>query len=655
MQRICLLLMIFLSHFTMCQAMTMVNPLNDMSMITSDYGYRDFDGKFHPGIDLGENEGTPIYAAAGGTIINMHDLGDGYGRSVVIDHGIDEIGQHIYTRYGHCVGYPMGGSMVTSARELEGSSVRAGNIIGYVGNTGLSYGAHLHFEVMVNPPSHLYGGFHNPREFLVGLPPSAGDGYGGMASGAKMKFDADADFGKPFRDMTIELGKKCTEAIHLLADIAKYFLITLFVIDIILRLTMFIFNQEVGEKFFLWIIYKMVMYLFLVLILFNWGDLVGNLFKTAFTGFAGAAMGTTGDAAATAVSDPMSIVAQGFHLVAPIIEQLANFNGVIDALLKAATLVSSVVFLIIYIVCFLIISKQVFMAYCEFYVTVMVSFVTFSLAGEKHLRVYAANGMNSLFAVCINLMFYCMFSLMLQTTLQILSVESFYTETPAETVMYDQTDSKYGEPINSIDVLMSHIRSVESYGGNYYCDDGGYAYGAYQVLYDNWDNWCQAYIEAAPPNQITTLDVYMEYGGSYDAPDFGKTIENSGSSQGFSDYRNEPKVSKYAWSPTNQDKIARFILQGYYDEFGSWEMAAKCWNQGIGGRNNSAAQQYWQKVIQSPASAGYREARIDVNLWVFLEMTAILLLFVFVGSTIGDRIIKQFGTGGGFVFTSNDD
>jgi len=100
--------------------------------ITSSFGWRW--GRMHEGLDLGAGFGTPIRAAAAGTIINAGWLG-GYGNLVVIDHG-----RGISTAYGHQSSIAVG----------NGQSVSQGQVIGYVGSTGYSTGPHLHFEVRVN-------------------------------------------------------------------------------------------------------------------------------------------------------------------------------------------------------------------------------------------------------------------------------------------------------------------------------------------------------------------------------------------------------------------------------------------------------------------------------------------------------------------------
>jgi murein DD-endopeptidase MepM/ murein hydrolase activator NlpD len=105
--------------------------------LTSPYGPRclaNGDCSFHPGIDIAVPTGTPIRAAAAGTVIYAGWLG-GYGNLVVIDHG-----NQLATAYGH----------QSSIAAGNGSVVSQGQVIGYVGCTGYCFGPHLHFEVRVN-------------------------------------------------------------------------------------------------------------------------------------------------------------------------------------------------------------------------------------------------------------------------------------------------------------------------------------------------------------------------------------------------------------------------------------------------------------------------------------------------------------------------
>jgi murein DD-endopeptidase MepM/ murein hydrolase activator NlpD len=92
--------------------------------------------KTHTGVDWAAPFGTPIFAAGNGTIDEI-GLKGGYGKYVRIRHA-----NGYQTAYGH---------MTAFARGLNvGSRVRQGQIIGFVGSTGLSTGAHVHFEILIN-------------------------------------------------------------------------------------------------------------------------------------------------------------------------------------------------------------------------------------------------------------------------------------------------------------------------------------------------------------------------------------------------------------------------------------------------------------------------------------------------------------------------
>lgn len=106
-------------------------PLKSFT-ITSQYGPRW--GRTHPGVDLGAPEGTPMYAVAAGRV-KLARYNGGYGLNVMIDHG-----EGITTVYGHA----------SRLFVKEGQVVQAGDRIANVGNTGHSFGAHLHFEVRLN-------------------------------------------------------------------------------------------------------------------------------------------------------------------------------------------------------------------------------------------------------------------------------------------------------------------------------------------------------------------------------------------------------------------------------------------------------------------------------------------------------------------------
>ena len=108
--------------------------------ITSGFGVRYHPilgySKMHTGVDFAAPIGTPIFASGNGTVLTA-GWHSGYGRRVEIQHANGYV-----TAYNHLSGFARG--------MTEGVRVRQGQVIGYLGSSGLSTGPHLHYEVMVN-------------------------------------------------------------------------------------------------------------------------------------------------------------------------------------------------------------------------------------------------------------------------------------------------------------------------------------------------------------------------------------------------------------------------------------------------------------------------------------------------------------------------
>jgi murein DD-endopeptidase MepM/ murein hydrolase activator NlpD len=116
--------------------------------VTSSFGEREDpfngEGAFHSGIDISAPDGTPVRATADGEVSDAN-MGAGYGREVVLNHGHD-----VLTVYGH----------LSAIAVLPGQHVKQGQVVGYVGQSGRSTGPHLHYEVRVhNVPV-------NPHKYL---------------------------------------------------------------------------------------------------------------------------------------------------------------------------------------------------------------------------------------------------------------------------------------------------------------------------------------------------------------------------------------------------------------------------------------------------------------------------------------------------------
>lgn len=120
--------------------------------LSSGFGYRNesiysnHEPYFHRGIDLASGEGSPILAPSNGKIVYAGYNDSGYGNLIIIDHGYG-----LKTYYAH----------LASIYVKIGESVNRRQVIGSVGNTGHSKGAHLHYEVR------LFGTAVNPENYIL--------------------------------------------------------------------------------------------------------------------------------------------------------------------------------------------------------------------------------------------------------------------------------------------------------------------------------------------------------------------------------------------------------------------------------------------------------------------------------------------------------
>lgn len=114
--------------------------------VTSHFGWRVHpitgEYKFHSGVDLGYDYGTPVATLFDGVVVLAGNYNDGYGNQVLMYHTAYDV----YTRYAH-----LQAVYVSIGSELVGST-----IIGEVGSTGNSTGPHLHLEYMVRDSTGNY-------------------------------------------------------------------------------------------------------------------------------------------------------------------------------------------------------------------------------------------------------------------------------------------------------------------------------------------------------------------------------------------------------------------------------------------------------------------------------------------------------------------
>jgi Peptidase family M23 len=141
-----------------------IMPINNKFLrhAPSGFGWRTHpiykSSEFHPGMDFAAPEGTPIYATGDGTVERADNTAQGYGNHVVLNHGYG-----YQTLYGH----------MSKIVAQVGKLVKRGELIGYVGSTGLSTAPHVHYEVVkngekVNPINFYYNDL-SPEEYQIML------------------------------------------------------------------------------------------------------------------------------------------------------------------------------------------------------------------------------------------------------------------------------------------------------------------------------------------------------------------------------------------------------------------------------------------------------------------------------------------------------
>lgn len=409
---------LMLLYTSFCQAAgkqpRMIWPVE--GTITSEYGWRIHPifgtKKYHSGLDIGVDYGTPVKAAAAGVVCYSGWI-SGYGNTVMIEHG-----DGITTLYGHN----------DSLKAVEGQQVGQGQIIALAGSTGNSTGPHCHFEVRENDsPVSPYGYLDGTME-----------GYEGEASFFQsdynflpMDFTAANDIAKPLRDESDAVVDACLKAMKILQEKLKPLMIVLMTIDFALAAMWQMFktyyNPNKGgaqghlSGYLYWLIKRAIFYGMLIYIFDHWQEYFINVIMDLFAGLGGIAANMTPEQTGALMSNPTDMVQHGVSLLGPIFNKIGStpinllFNNPVDFFLV-------IMLGILMIIGMLFIGAEISMAYLEFYFTAIFAFTLFCFNSIEQLRTYGAKSVNAVIICGIQILFYSIFVGILSIILQKLSL-----------------------------------------------------------------------------------------------------------------------------------------------------------------------------------------------------------------------------------------
>lgn len=597
-----------------CQAVSWAGNMGPImgpdADITSGYGWRIHpvtgEAKFHHGVDISDGiEGTPVYAACDGTI-DYAGPSSGFGQHIELGAKDDHYGS-LEIVYGHCI--PIVGA---------GTSVTKGQQIGNAYTIGTSTGSHCHLELYINDvetdPGVLFTQYAGASGGVMGpgLSPAA----------TKLTFDAAYKFGEPLKEFSENISKGCIEGLEKLKDAMVYLFIIIITIDLIYGVSMLMIDSEQGNNLFKWLLSKTLMYLILYYIISNWAGSVANFLRDFYVGAASSATGIGIEAAQNAVADPFDVLQKGAHLVAPIIQNLHATDGLILAGLNILAMI--ILLLLCAIICF-----QILMAYIEFYMVMLFSFVLFVTSGSKHVRQFAARGFNAVFMVCAKLMFMVFFALMVQNVMSglqadnLVKQETITVASGGEKEVFDTLRS-LGATDAQIAGIMGNIRQEDGTFNPAETNSSGHK-GLFQLSPSRWkglEEYCQSQTPPLNPYSNATQVIYVitieNYNGlgnllnvipSSDpvaaAEYFVNEIEVSGESPGEPGYDNRVKYAK--------DYAAR--IHGH--------------------------------VLDGATNGMTTSMTVSVMDFVMLcKIIVVLLAFMYIADRISNSLIKGFANGG---------
>ena len=604
---------------------TFINPTS--GVITSPFGWRIHPitgaSRFHSGIDIADDYYTPVVASAPGVVTHAGWI-DGYGNAVIIEH---EGGWS--TLYGH----------FAEIHVTAGQTVGAGQLIGGQGSTGNSTGPHCHFEI--RDPS---GTPVDPALFVPELGGAVSPHGGADFEGQYKDWTLTNDFAKPIKEVMDKLVEVITKGLDLLQNgVASLFLI-LCLIDIALGAMSKVLTppSEDKEGLMPWIIRRSLFYGFCLFFLYNWSDFIGNLALYGFPQLGGLVGGDPA-AAEAAVSDPTQIVQKGMSIVAPVVNATLRARGsILDLILGNLMSVVCVLCAVVLFFLFCVIGFYIALAYIQFYASVLFSFTTFPLAGLKHVRHFASNGISGVIACSINLMFFCFFSAALQASLENITIPALVTTSSVATASASKSSTP-AKPSTGTGTTTGTSTGASPVTGVVDISDRPYAHIAIAISQRTGIRADFIYAQLALESSHFQSDVAIadhNYGGVKwygdgkmgSIADDGEHYRHFDSDEEFIEYQSRNLLAytedgiKEAQTPA---EYAAALKRGHY-----YTATEEEYTSLIAG------------ILDMDPGASIGRAQTVVNVFLMLQVILLVLLFMFMADRVSKLVIEQFGSGG---------
>ena len=526
------------------------------------------------------------------------------------------------------------GTVHGNAQTEEGLTIHsAGQLIGGQGSTGNSTGAHCHFEI--RDPN---GTPVDPALFVPELGGAVSPYGGADFEGQYKDWALTNDFAKPIKEVMDKLVEVITKGLDLLQNgVASLFLV-LCLIDIALGAMSKVLTppSEDKEGLMPWIIRRSLFYGFCLFFLYNWSDFIGNLALHGFPQLGGL-VGGDAAAAEAAVSDPTQIVQKGMSIVAPVVNATLRTRGsVLDFLLGNLMSVVCVLCAVVLFFLFCVIGFYIALAYIQFYASVLFSFTAFPLAGLKHVRHFASNGIAGVIACSLNLMFFCFFAAALQASLENITIPALVTTSSVATASAPKSSTP-AKPGTGTSTGASPATGVVD------ISDRPYAHIAIAISQRTGIRADFIYAQLALESAHFQSDVAIadhNYGGvkwygdgkQGSIADDGEYYRHFDSDEEFIEYQSINLLAytedgiKEAQTPA---EYAAALKRGHY-----YTATEEHYTSLIAG------------ILDMDPGASIGRAQTVVNVFLMLQVILLVLLFMFMADRVSKLIIEQFGSGG---------